>query len=144
MRRIVIILICCFSILGCNNSQEPEKPANLISKDQMVEVLIDLSIISSAKGVNKKVLEKNGITPDKYVYDKHQIDSTRFSQSNAYYSFYVDDYKNILARVKDSLDKLRFKYNRLAEKDENKKKQKNTEEKKKRKQLKNIDSLITN
>lgn len=144
MRQIVIILICCFSILGCDSSQEPEKPANLISKDKMVEVLIDLSIISSAKGVNKKILEKNGITPDKYVYDKHQIDSTQFSQSNAYYSFYVDDYKNILARVQDSLDKLRFKYNRLAEKDENKKKQKNTEEKKKRKQLKNIDSLITN
>lgn len=143
MRKVVYFIVC-FLILACNNSQEPKKPKNLISKDKMVDVLIDLSIISSAKGVNKKVLENKGITPDEYVYNRHQIDSTQFSESNIYYSFFVDDYKIILERVQDSLDKLRFKFNRLAEKEENKKEEKKSERKKKRQKPKDMDSLITN
>lgn len=107
MRQIVIILMCCFSILGCKSSQEPEKPKDLISKDKMVDILIDLSVLSSAKGVNKKVLENNGIIPNKYIYNRHHIDSAQFSQSNAYYSFYIDEYKNILTRVEDSLNNLK-------------------------------------
>lgn len=144
MRKILYIVVCCVFILGCNSSQEPEKPKNLIPEDKMVDVLIDLSILSSAKGVNKKVLENNGITPDEYVYNRHQIDSTQFSESNAYYSFFIDDYKDILKRVEDSLNRLRFKYNRLAEKEEKKKEVKKGDRKEKIQKSKKKDSLIIN
>ena len=48
-----------------------DKPDNLIDKDKMVLVLIDLSLVSSAKGINKRRLENKGVTPDVYVYKKH-------------------------------------------------------------------------
>ena len=121
---------------------EPDKPKNLISEDKMVNVLIDLSLLSSAKGVNKKLIERNGVTPDEYVYKRHEIDSTQFVESNAYYSYYIDDYKLILKRVQDSLDDLRFQYNRLAEQEEKDKEDKKGDRKKSiRSKVKN-DSLI--
>lgn len=115
IKYVVVIFLFC---LACSHSTEPVKPKNLVSKSKMVDVLIDLSIVSSAKGLNKKVIEQNGITPDEYVYKRHDIDSTQFSESNVYYSYFIDDYKLILQQVEDSLNKLKFKYNRLAEQDE--------------------------
>lgn len=112
-------LVALITISGCKHSNTPEKPKNLIPEDKMVNVLIDLSLLSSAKGLNKKIIENNGITPDEYVYQKHNIDSLQFSESNTYYSYFVDDYSNIYVRVKDSLEKLKRKYTRL-EQSENK------------------------
>lgn len=107
-------------IFSCKDNMEPTKPENLISQDKMVNILIDLSLVSSAKGLNKKILENNGITPDRYVFEKHKIDSIQFAESNAYYAYFIDDYSNIYVRVKDSLEKLKMKYVRL-EQAENKK-----------------------
>lgn len=143
MKNIIYIVVCCVFILSCNSSHEPEKPKNLIPEDKMVDVLVDLSIISSAKGVNKKVLENNGITPDEYVYNRHQIDSTQFSESNTYYSFFIDDYKKILKRVDDSLYNLKKKHNRLIEKDIKKPQLSDKEKKVKSKAKRKRDSLVS-
>ncbi|MCB0388033.1 MAG: DUF4296 domain-containing protein, partial [Winogradskyella sp.] len=62
-------------------------------------------------------LEKNGIVPDSYVYDKHNIDSLQFLNSNNYYTYYINDYQEIINKVNDSLKTLRTKYNVLYEKE---------------------------
>lgn len=142
MKKITYLIVACILCLACNKITEPEKPKNLISEDKMVNVLIDLSLLSSAKGVNKKLIERNGITPDKYVYKRHEIDSTQFAESNAYYSYYIDDYKLILKRVQDSLDDLRFQYNRLAEQEEKDKEDKKGARKKSIRSKVKKDSLI--
>ena len=48
----------------------PEKPENLISKKVMVDVLYDMALISSAKGSDRRILEKKGIVPQDYIYSK--------------------------------------------------------------------------
>ena len=134
MNRIVtILLIGIITFCSCKNDNLPKKPENLISEDKMVNILIDLSILSSAKGLNKKILENNGITPDAYVYQKHDIDSVQFSESNAYYSHFIDEYSNIYVRVKDSLEKLKLKYVRLEQIENEEKEASRTEEKKRNK-----------
>lgn len=141
MKQFKYLIVICVLIASCSDSSEPKAPKNLISKDKMVDVLIDLSLVSSAKGINKKVLEKNGITPDEYVFKRFKIDSAQFSESNAYYSYYIDDYKQILNEVQDSLNRLKKKYNHL---DENNIELKITEDdkKSKTKAKKLRDSLI--
>lgn len=138
-----LILTICFSmcllVIACKDKNAPQKPENLMSEDKMVDVLIDLSLLSSAKGVNKKVIENNGITPDAYVYKKHGIDSLQFSTSNAYYAYFIDDYDQIYTRVKDSLERLKIKYVRLEEKENSKKK--NSKTVKKEPNRVNADSL---
>jgi hypothetical protein len=136
MNQIKYVLVIFLLSLGCAHNADPVKPENLISKNKMVDVMIDLSIISSAKGMNKSLIERNGITPDQYVYIRHDIDSTQFSESNAYYSYFIDDYKLILQQVEDSLNKLKFDYNRLAERDEALEKTKKNEN-----NLKNVNRL---
>ncbi len=90
----------------------------------MVEVLVELALVSSAKGINKRELENKGLVPDAYVYKKHKIDSTQFVQSNNYYAFDIEVYTEIYQKVKDSLEALRVVYKEvLKEEDDIKQKE---------------------
>lgn len=71
----------------------------------MEKILYDLYVINAAKGVNRKLLEDKGIVPESYVLNKHQIDSTQFAQSNAYYAYDPDLYKIMVEKIKARLEK---------------------------------------
>ena len=106
-----ISFLVVFLILGsCYKVEKPNKPDKLISEDNMVIILVDMAIMSSAKGVNKSKIEKNGIVPDEYIYKKNNIDSITFALSNAYYAYDIKKYDAIYKRVKDSLTLVRVKY----------------------------------
>ena len=102
MRKIAVL----FSILifmSCGNSTV-KKPANLISEDQMVEILFDVILINSAKGVNKQLLQNKIENPLNYIYRTHGIDSLQFTESNTYYTYHTDQYNTIYEKVESKLD----------------------------------------
>ncbi|WP_452229253.1 MULTISPECIES: DUF4296 domain-containing protein [unclassified Lacinutrix] len=109
------VLYTCFVLLlvSCFNQNKPKKPDNLISKDKMVRVIVDMSVYSSAKGVNKKVLEEKGVKLQEYIYEKHNIDSAQFAASNYYYTYNPETYEDIYKQVRDSLTKLKAEYTAL-------------------------------
>lgn len=109
MKKIVIIAVALI-MMSCDRTEKPPVPDNLLSKDQMVEVLYDVYILNAAKGASKIVLEKNGIFPEDYVFKKHNIDSLQFAESNAYYGFYVDEYESIMGKLEEKIDANREKY----------------------------------
>jgi hypothetical protein len=83
MKTILLVVTTLF-IMSCENL-DVKKPANLISEDQMVEILYDVVLINSAKGVNKQVLQRSINNPHQYIYKKHNIDFEilgRFDQSD--------------------------------------------------------------
>ena len=98
---LIVLIISCKN----NSIDKPKKPDNLIPKDSMVEILYDISLVSSAKGVNKKLLENKGIVPEDYIFKKHNIDSLQFALSNEYYAFNLDAYEDIYNSVKLKLEK---------------------------------------
>jgi hypothetical protein len=106
MKHLKYILLL-FLALSCNNNsiEKPKKPKNLIKKDKMVEIIYEMTIFTAAKGVNKKLIENKGILPEDYIYEKYNIDSTQFAQSNEYYAFNLDSYEDIYAKVKQKLQK---------------------------------------
>ncbi len=108
---LVLLLVSCFS------QNKPKKPDNLISKDKMVRVIVDMSVYSSAKGVNRTVLEENGVQLEAHIYEKHQIDSAQFASSNYYYTYHPETYEDIYKRVRDSLTKLKVVYTALDKKE---------------------------
>ena len=114
-KRILIISIASIFISGCYKLSGPKKPKDLISKDKMVDVLLEIRLMSSATGVNQTKLHQNGISSYQYIYDKYDIDSAQFASSNDYYAFYVDDYDEIYERVRDSLQALKEKFDELKE-----------------------------
>lgn len=113
-KRILFVLILIF-VVGCYKINSPKKPKNLISKDRMVDILLEIRLMTSATGVNQTVLYNNGISSYQYIYDKFNIDSVQFAQSNNYYAFQVEDYDEIYTRVRDTLELLKEKFNKLKE-----------------------------
>lgn len=114
-KKLTVYICLAFMLNACYKYNAPKKPENLISKQKMACILIDLRLIQSITGNNTKVLDSNNVKPAQYVYKKHNIDSLQFALSNNYYAFYVSDYEDIYTKVNDSLQVLREKYNTLIE-----------------------------
>lgn len=111
--KLVAISLGFLIFTSCYNVDKPEKPEHLLTESEMVAVLTDMAIMSSAKGINKKKIEKNGITPKPFIFKKHNIDSTIFSQSNNYYAYDIKTYNEIYDKVKDTLKALREIYKKI-------------------------------
>ncbi|MEX6626598.1 DUF4296 domain-containing protein [Tenacibaculum salmonis] len=109
MKNFFYILVSLLFMSCTTSNTIYEKPKNLIPKDSMVALLTDMYIASSVSNVKNKFLEKK----KNYVflvYDKYKIDSTRFSESNIYYTSKTEDYTLILKDVKYNLDSLKNYY----------------------------------
>jgi hypothetical protein len=105
MSKQTVIIILGLFVLSCTGTFRVKKPDNLIPKDKMSEILYDLYTINSAKGVNRNLLEKNGLVPETYVLTKYNIDSTQFADSNTYYTYDNEEYSAIIEKVKAKLEK---------------------------------------
>ena len=101
--RLVYVFMVFLMLFSCNRNAY-EAPENLISKEQMVEVLYDHMLLNAAKGINKKILEKHIANPTQYIFDKYNIDSTQFAQSNTYYAHNSEVYASIYERLKEKLE----------------------------------------
>ena len=113
MKSFFYICIGLF-IVSCTSNTIYEKPEDLIPKDSMVSLLTDMYVASSAKNQKNKFLkrEKNYMI---LVYEKYKIDSTRFDASNTYYTSKVDEYAEILKKVKGNIDSLDVLYRKKQE-----------------------------
>lgn len=109
LKRFILFIGIIFTVIACNNLKGPEKPKNLISKDKMVDILIDAKLIISASSKNKIIMRDSSLNINTYVYEKHKIDSLQFALSNNYYAFHVEDYEDIYTKLADSLDRLKAK-----------------------------------
>lgn len=105
-----IVLIALF---GCSGMDKPKKPKNLIAKDKMKEIMYEVYMLNAAKGVNRKILELNGIMPLEYVYKKYDIDSLQFAESNTYYAYDTEGYLAMIENVKVNLQKNKDLYEKL-------------------------------
>ena len=108
MQRIVSIFLLLF-ILSCDSKVNYKKPDNLIPKDQMIELLYDMHVAVGAVNVKNKKLEKNRNYMS-LVYEKHNVDSTRFAISNIYYVSKAKEYEEMFEVVESRLKELNNYY----------------------------------
>lgn len=103
-KRAFLILLLVLEFAACKK-QSVEKPENLIPEKKMTDILFDVALVNAARGVGMDVLKEHHIVPDIYIYQKHQIDSLQFAESNTYYaanpSEYAAMYKDVEKRLKD-------------------------------------------
>jgi hypothetical protein len=131
LKNVIFILLVCVLAISCDDSVRIKKPDNLIAKDKMSDILYDLYTINAAKGVSRSLLETNGFIPETYVLTKYNIDSIQFADSNTYYAFDTESYRDIIEKVKARLEKDKTKYEDLREAE-------SIEERSKRDSIKNI------
>jgi hypothetical protein len=89
--------------LSCTSNTIFEEPKDLIPRDTMSLLLQEMMIAASAKFINNKNGQKN-INYMPFVYDRFEIDSTRFDISNYYYMSKIDIYQEILEQAKTNLE----------------------------------------
>lgn len=103
MRQTLYILIAFF-VIGCQEVQPIEKPANFIKKERMQEIIYDIAVVNGARGYNMQELSKYGVDPETYIFDKHGIDSLQFAENIAYYSADIDKYKEMYVEIQERVE----------------------------------------
>jgi hypothetical protein len=81
-----------------------KKPDNLIPRDKMVEILKEMTILNAAKSTNLGILKDNGIDPTTYVFEKFDVDSIQFVESDRYYASLPQKYEAIYKEVESLLE----------------------------------------
>ena len=109
----LIALGICLSVMACQDVKRPQIPANLITQDAMVLVLVDAYTINAARSIDNRIIVNNGVLLDSILYSKHGIDSLQFAQSNAYYASDLEAYKNIFLKVEAQLQLEKIKKDTL-------------------------------
>jgi hypothetical protein len=102
MKKITYIAILSVLVISCTSNTILKKPKDLIPKDEMVNIITDMLIASSAQQIKNKELMRN-VNYFPLIFEKYHIDSTRFKSSNFYYTSQIDEYDIILKEVKERL-----------------------------------------
>ena len=94
MRKVLASLCVLFMLIACESKVNYQKPDNLLSKKQMVDLLFDMHIAAATSNVSNLKLEKNRNYMS-LIYEKYGIDSTQFAINNLYYTSSIDEYEEI-------------------------------------------------
>lgn len=118
MRRAAVIFGILLLITACQGIKKSDKPDDLISEDKMVDVLTDISLVHGARSYNKDLMIEKGIDVQKYVFEKHDIDSLQYIKSHEYYSENYREFEDIYARVKERLEGIKVEYDSIRVREE--------------------------
>lgn len=108
MKKFSYLFFLSVFLMACTSNTIIKKPDHLIPKDQMVDLLTDMLIAAGAENIKNVDLERN-VNYFPLVFEKYGIDSTRFKESNYYYTSQIDDYEKILKEVDERLKVLKEK-----------------------------------
>ena len=108
MKRILCIAGLAI-LFSCESKLNYEKPKDLIPKDEMIDLLYDMHLAVGTSNVRNKNFEKDRNYMS-LVYEKYNIDSTRFAISNIYYTSRVDEYEEMFEEVERRLEELHLMY----------------------------------
>lgn len=113
VRSAVAIISFLILMVSCQDVERMKKPKDLIPQDKMVDVLVEVSLLQAARNYNKVMLEEKGIDPERYIWDKYEIDSLQFVTSSQYYAENYRQYERIYDQAKEKLEVYRVHYDSL-------------------------------
>ena len=103
MKKAILFFFGVF-FLACGE-KVVEQPENLIPKEKMTDILYDLSLLNSTKSSFSSAFDKTGIDIMEFLYEKYDIDSTQFAQSDLYYASVPLEYQSIYEDVDGMIEK---------------------------------------
>lgn len=104
IKKVLPFLFFLAILMSCNK-EIIEKPDNLIGKDEMVDIMYDLSLLTAMKIKIYSLPDAESINKNEYVFKKYKIDSLQFVKSNSYYASDTKEYAKMIGQVKTRLDK---------------------------------------
>ena len=103
-------------LFNCQMNDKYTDQLEIISEKKMIDIIYDMALINVSKGINKRILENNGMKPQSYILKKYKIDSMLFVRSNNFYTKDLDKYLYIYNQVLKKLEKNRQLINDSIEK----------------------------
>lgn len=88
-----------------------EEPENLISKNEMVDILYDIALLNAIDNSYPHVLQSHDIKVMGFISEKYGVDSVQFAQSDLYYASLPVVYEEIYQTVEDRLGRKRDSVN---------------------------------
>lgn len=101
------MLIILF-LTSCGQSIVP-KPERLLSETEMESLMYDLAIIEGIRNVDYQLLDSLKVSPNTFIYQKHNIDSLTMVENMIYYASFPKKYDKIIKNVGTRLKKEREK-----------------------------------
>ncbi|WP_264531494.1 DUF4296 domain-containing protein [Flavobacterium sp. N502540] len=98
MKNFIVIILVLFLSVSCKK-ELVKQPAKLIGKDQMIDIMYDLSILEAMKYQHPVSADSVETNPTAFILKKYKVDSVQFSQSNRYYAADYENYKSIFDEV---------------------------------------------
>ena len=115
MKNYIMISIVLL-LFNCQMNEKYNDKSDIISEKKMIDIIYDMALINVSKGINKRILENNGMKPQSYILKKYKIDSMLFVRSNNFYTKDLDKYLYIYDQVLKKLEKNRQLINDSIEK----------------------------
>tara|TARA_R110002051_G_scaffold68972_2_gene124165 strand:- start:1517 stop:2011 length:495 start_codon:yes stop_codon:yes gene_type:complete len=106
MKNAVFYCALVFLLLSCQDIVEVTPPENLIEREKMEDIIYDIALMNAARGFNVQKLKRNNVSPERYVFDKHNIDSLQYAKSTVFYASDSEDYKIMYQNVQKRIDTL--------------------------------------
>ena len=103
VRLSILTLGLLFVSQGCSKAKK-DIPNPLLTENQMIDILYDLTIVDAIRMNNPAVLTENRVSTSKYIFEKHQIDSITFAENNKYYATKFDVYLRLYDSIYKRLD----------------------------------------
>ena len=105
MKKIFLLLIVVF-IIACSDNDN-SRPIDLMSQDEMVDFLFDVNVINSSRAYNNRSDLNYYNINDSLLFNRHEIDSLKFVNSNFYYSSNPKEYLKIYFKLDHKLNQLK-------------------------------------
>lgn len=102
----VLIVLSVF-VYGC---ESVSKPKHLLTENDMVNVLYDISILQAVKSYQPEALDSSKVDAKNYIYKKYSIDSTILVQNQEYYAQNLEQYEGIQKKLGAKLKKEKEKF----------------------------------
>jgi len=105
VRNSFFIVLALLIFVNCSKKQA-QKPSNVLTRDQMVRVLIDVHILEAK--IKKLYLPRDSSQLiynhyEEMLFDDLGITKEQYAESTAYYIDEIDEMKDIYNQVVDSL-----------------------------------------
>lgn len=102
--KIAAFLLIGVMLVSCGE-KVVEEPKNLIPKEKMSAILYDLAILNATKSSFSSTLDDTGIDIMEFLYERYEIDSVQFAESDLYYASIPLEYQSIYERVNAKIEK---------------------------------------
>jgi len=103
--KLLKVLFLFLILVSCKKEQELTVPDCFLSEAEMVDVMVDVSLIKSAKSQGRKGLKDSGIKPLEYLFAKHGVDTIIIRENLEYYNADLNRSKDLNSKVVEIIKK---------------------------------------